>query len=76
MSRVGCTYGDDQSYNWGTAVNEWVFQIWLLAVAGHESVLSPPQREALAIMRATPHFPFMPLNRPYPHMDKLVVHVR
>lgn len=53
----GCKYGDQNTYNWRTAVNEWVHQIWQIQAAGRTDVLTDAQLEVVEHMTSTPDFP-------------------
>lgn len=44
-------------YDWETAVNEYVHQIWVIQSGGHESVLTSPQKRVLEFMRSHKGFP-------------------
>ncbi|HBU48723.1 MAG TPA: hypothetical protein DEB46_10465 [Myxococcales bacterium] len=44
-------------YDWSTAVNEYIHQIWLVNQGGQAAVLTAPQIGVLDVMKATPGFP-------------------
>ena len=44
-------------YDWETAVNEYVHQIWVIQNGGHENVLTPAQKRVLEFMRSHRGFP-------------------
>lgn len=52
-------------YDWNTAVNEYVHQIWLVNQGGAAHVLTGPQTQVLDHMKASPGFP-MAVNKDYP----------
>jgi hypothetical protein len=52
-------------YDWATAVNEYVHQIWLVNQAGKSHVLTKPQNQVLEFMQSTRGFP-MKVNPNYP----------
>ena len=51
-------------YDWATAVNEYVHQIWLVNQAGNSGVLTNPQKQVLNFMQSTRGFP-MKVNPNY-----------
>ena len=51
-------------YDWATAVNEYVHQIWLVNQAGNSGVLTNPQKQVLDFMQSTRGFP-MKVNPNY-----------
>ncbi len=51
-------------YDWATAVNEYVHQIWLVNQAGKSDVLTKPQKQVLKLLQSTPGFP-MKVNPNY-----------
>jgi hypothetical protein len=53
-------------YDWQTAVNEYVHQIWVIQFAGSSDVLTDAQKSVVAHMKTTSGFP-MTVNRDYPH---------
>lgn len=52
-------------YDWETAVNEYVHQIWVIQNGGHENVLTPAQKRVLEFMRSHKGFP-MTMNKDAP----------
>ena len=52
-------------YDWETAVNEYVHQIWLANQAGRSAALTKSQKQVLEFMQSTPGFP-MKVNPKYP----------
>lgn len=44
-------------YDWSTAVNEYIHQIWLVNQAGQADVLTAAQNAVLDVMKTTPGFP-------------------
>jgi hypothetical protein len=52
-------------YDWATAVNEYVHQIWLVNQSGQSTVLTKPQKQVLKLMQSTRGFP-MKVNQNYP----------
>jgi len=52
-------------YDWATAVNEYVHQIWLVNQAGKKAALTKSQKQVLKLMQATRGFP-MKVNPNYP----------
>ena len=60
-------------YDWNTAVNEYVHQIWVVQDGGQDKVLTEPQQEVLRFMRNIPGFS-MDMNKDYAR--SLAVQVR
>ena len=50
-------------YDFVTAVNEWVHQVWAVYVAGHEKMLNAHRQVALELMLGTPGFPLLRATR-------------
>ena len=50
-------------YDFVTAVNEWVHQVWAVYVAGHEEMLNAHRQVALELMLGTPGFPLLRATR-------------
>jgi len=69
-----CKYGCEpgKGYDWKTAVNEWVHQIWEIQQAGRTDVLTDPQKEVLEFMSSTPDFP-MKIDIGYDFHEVLVL---
>jgi hypothetical protein len=44
-------------YDWNTAVNEYIHQIWLIQIGHQTRVLTPPQNRVLAFLRSHEKFP-------------------
>ena len=51
-------------YDWNTAVNEYVHQIWVIQKGGQEEVLTKPQQKVLEFMRDSRGFS-MDINKDY-----------
>ena len=45
------------NYDFKTAVNEYIHQIWICYVGGHEKLLNRNKQEVIQIMKDTPGFP-------------------
>ena len=56
---------EDGDYDWATAVNEYVHQVWLVNQAGKSAALTKSQKQVLKLMQSTPGFP-MKVNPNYP----------
>ncbi|MBP34876.1 MAG: hypothetical protein CMP31_04410 [Roseibacillus sp.] len=64
---------EEGHYDWSTAVNEYVHQIWLINQSGQSPVLTTNQREVLMFLQETKRFPLR-MNKDY--VRKLAVKVR
>ena len=64
---------ENGDYDWNTAVNEYVHQIWVVQKGGQDKVLTEPQRNVLRFLRDIPGFA-MDMNKDY--TESLAVKVR
>ncbi|MAV35040.1 MAG: hypothetical protein CMJ59_06235 [Planctomycetaceae bacterium] len=60
-------------YDWNTAVNEYIHQIWVIQKGGQDEILTEPQQKVLEFMRTSPGFS-MDMNKDY--SGSLAVKVR
>ena len=64
---------EEGDYDWNTAVNEYVHQIWVVHKGGQDKVLTEPQQHVLSFIRNIPGFA-MDMNKDY--TQSLAVKVR
>ncbi|MEE3371499.1 MAG: hypothetical protein VX346_19360 [Planctomycetota bacterium] len=64
---------EEGDYDWNTAVNEYVHQIWVVQKGGQDKVLTQPQQNVLSFMRNISGFA-MDMNKDY--TESLAVKVR
>jgi len=64
---------EEGDYDWNTAVNEYVHQIWVVQKGGQDKVLTEPQQNVLRFIRNIPGFA-MDMNKDY--TESLAVKVR
>ena len=61
----GQKYGGEK-YGFKAAVGEYLYQVWLVAVAGKAEVLTKPQQTVLELLQKTPNAPLTLTSRPVP----------